>query len=131
MELRDVEKLKHAYERIRVLDGEIVEIEKMAMLISEKRTEIAMSFIVTDLDDKVKKKLRFDEDGSIVQEGRTGGLFDFMMPSTPKEEHSSDTVLRASISDTIALRLLGELYASKDAERKEILKYFRELEVKS
>ena len=134
MKLREVEKLKDAYERIRVLDGEIVEIEKMAMPISEKRTRIGLSLSVEDLEKK--QPVQFDEDGSLMSSGDSstwglGRMFAVNPFRTNVAKSSIDIMLSFNLSDTIALRLLGELYASKDAERKEILKYFRELGVKS
>ena len=134
MKLSEVEKLKEAYERIRVLDGEIVEIEKMAMFVSEKRTKIALTLSVEDTEKK--QPVQFDEDGSLMSSDGSntwglGRMFARNPFSTNDAKSSIDIMLSFNLSDTIALRLLGELYASKDAERKEILKFFREIGVKA
>lgn len=134
MKLSEVEKLKEAYERMRVLDGEIVEIEKMAMFVSEKRTKIALTLSVEDTEKK--QPVQFDEDGSLMSgDGSNtwwlGGMFARKPFSTNVAKSGIDIMLSFNLSDTIALRLLGELYASKDAERKEILKFFREIGVKA
>lgn len=134
MKLSEVEKLKEAYERIRVLDGEIVEIEKMAMFVSEKRTKIALTLSVEDTEKK--QPVQFDEDGSLMSSDGSntwglGGMFARNPFSTNVAKSGIDIMLSFNLSDTTALRLLGELYASKDAERKEILKFFREIGVKA
>jgi hypothetical protein len=137
MKLSEVEKLKDAYDRVRKLDGEILSIEKLALMVSEKRTEIKMSVTVDDLDEKAKGRVRFDEDGSIMGESSPmrwslTQMLAYASPTTPDPEASKTTTsIQFVIPDSLALRLLGELYASKDAERKEILKYFREIGVKA
>lgn len=131
MKLPQLKKAQKLFDRVQELDKEIIEIEKSADLIANKKTDIKLSLKVNDIEkvEQDKNKVHFDEDGSLscgdpadyMRRAMYGlPMFAFADPAKPKKEYTikQDCV----ISDNVALQVLGVLLADKMEARKLAIK---------
>lgn len=133
LNISQIERIQKIYERIVSLDKSINDLEKLAALVSEKRTEINVSLSVKDTEAAKKEatKVKFDDDGSIIKSGETtGGMFAsfaerYMMVYNPTSEKTDENSHTLSISwpipDKTAFRLMGMLMQEKKQEREHLL----------
>jgi hypothetical protein len=131
LNINQIEKIKKIYERVKSLDENIGELEKLAILVSDKQTEINVTLSVKDMGAMKKEttKVKFDEDGSIVTGGRISGLswiLDWNDRTCKKEDEEETDKYTSSISwavsDKSAFRLMGMLMQEKKQERDILLK---------
>jgi hypothetical protein len=131
MKLPQLKKAQKLFDRVQELDKEIIEIEKSADLIANKRTEIKLSLKVNDTEEKEKEKskVEFDEDGSIIQRMQEiqRGLFGYITMNSPGfscEKQKKEYTLKQDhvISDNVALQVLGVILADKMEARKLAIK---------
>lgn len=120
MKLTQLEKAQKLYDRVKELDGEIIEIEKLAQLIADKKTEIKLTLKINDLEekDKEKSKVAFDEDGSLIHGAYARSLMASMFTirlqgCDPEKEKKYTDKFDCDISDRITLQVLGVLLADK------------------
>lgn len=130
MKTNQFEKAQKLYLRVKELDGEIIEIEKAAELVANKKTEIKISLKVNDMEQKAseKNKVEIDEDGSLrLGSDHTvfvSSIFGFRMSGCSSDKPKKEYTLRQDhlISDTVAIQVLGVLLAEKLEARKLAIK---------
>jgi hypothetical protein len=140
--IRSILKIEAIFKRVQSLDKEIAQINKLAELVASKDTQISFNLIVLDKDEetKEKKKLQFDEDGSIILPGPEDvpQINPYTFPrmfgsivlhhgynSKPKEVKHKN-VLKEDISVSICLKVLGVLLSEKYDERKQLITQLEE-----
>lgn len=140
MKLTQLEKAQKLYARVKELDGEIIEVEKLAQLISSKKTSIKLSLKVNDLE-KVNDsdKVTLDEDGSLKYGSEASSMasrmFGLWMPSPfgsctdIAKKDAPDSQFKSEISDSVCLGILGVLLASKMEARELAIKALNKIGV--
>lgn len=139
MKLPQLKKAQKLFERIQELDKEIIEIEKSADLIANKKTDIKLTLKVNDQEEKVKdsEKVTLDEDGSLSF--GTGGymdhmrraLYGFSMLPPPSCNPKKECTIKQDyiLSDTVAIQVLGVILAEKLEARKLAIKALNKIGV--
>lgn len=123
MKISKFEKAQKIYERVQKLDGEIIDIERLAHICAEGHNEINLQIKIKNLSKANDKKVLFDCDGSLIDPNRqeTPGMFSFsfMLGSAdPKKKEDKYTDrLEEIISDEVTLQVLGVLILQKQQER--------------
>ena len=140
MDIKRLEKATKIYEQIKLLDAEIIEIDRFAMLIANGEIKSSFELKVDDIGSKKEdeNKVRFDSDGSIIntQQMQTM-MYNSIFPSwfqqidnstiKNKNEHS----LKYPISDHTTMSILGILLCEKQSKRKSLLNDLEQLGVNS
>lgn len=135
MKISQLPKATEILKDIQVLDKEIIEINRFAMLIANGNTKCSFELNVEDLDKKSKEesKVSFDEDGSLMHESplrhfqtimrgftvEYDPAYEFRSTSPFKKESTNS--LQKEISDTSSLQILGVLLEEKESKRKSLL----------
>lgn len=127
MKLTQLEKAKKLHDRLTELAGEIEQLQKTAVLIANKKSEIKFSLKVTDKE-KVsdKNKVTIDADGFMKRGGCSdhstfSGLWGFIDPTRKASSQKKvyDAEVKEIIPDNVALQVLGVILAGK-IEAKEL-----------
>ncbi len=130
MELKSIQKASKILERIKVLDEEIVEIDKFAnkLLNGGLDTKIKLSF------KKDKKnspgEVSIDADGSLVTGKKEAplGMFSGFFISSQSDKKDDDVLeFENCISEQTMLQALGLLVQVKNSEREEKLKQLQKM----
>jgi hypothetical protein len=134
MNVKQLQKASRILEKIKMLDEEIIQIDKQALLIANGEVKIELSLKVKDLakERKEAEKVQFDEDGSLIQ---GGGFYEMMrrsmgsgiMPayqisfggSDPKNEVKAESF--ETITERASLQILGVLLGEKQSKRLELI----------
>jgi hypothetical protein len=130
MNLKQLQKAQKLYDRIKELDAEIIEVEKVAQYLADKKTSVKFSVKVTDIEKiKEKDKVSLDADGSLIYGQRSPmDTYKFMfspfgLPScTPEKKEAPDASYKCDISDSVCLGVLGVVLASKMEARELAMK---------
>jgi hypothetical protein len=125
MNLSKLSKINEGFERLKVLDKEILAIERLANDIATKSVELELNLKCVKPEDKKEQVL--DSDGNLISGDRpysSSGLFGYMLYSEPKKPATNETTYLEYISDTTALQVLGVLIMQKQEQRNLILKTF-------
>lgn len=133
MELKSIKQANKILQKIESLTSEIIQIDKFAneLLQGSKDFKINLSFNSTI--EKRKKKLKLDEDGSIMNNHSADAdrysirfFYDFSKYAGVKTENKSETSLSMDVTEKILLQSVGLLIQNKTDEReKEIAKLQR------
>jgi hypothetical protein len=124
MNLSKLSKINEGFERLKVLDKEILAIERLANDIATKSVELELNLKCVKPEDKKEQVL--DSDGNLITGDRPSsgfGLFSYITYSEPKKP-TNETAYLEYISDTTALQVLGVLIMQKQEQRNLILKTF-------
>jgi hypothetical protein len=117
MNIKKLEKATKIYEQIKVLDAQIIEIDKFAMLVANSETKSSFELKCKDLGKKKdnEEKVGFDADGSLIK-GQTEGyrsMFDLWMPrlytTTADKKNENEIVLKNELSVNAVMSILGIL----------------------
>lgn len=128
MKIKELEKATGMLQDVKILDNEIIEIEKMAMLIANNDTESMFTLQVWDKDkeQEEKNKASFDEDGSLQVPGSSfadylmSGMLPFVTPKFDKNEHIS--TIKYDLSINASMQILGVLLWEKQNKRQNLIK---------
>lgn len=127
MHIKHLQKADTLLKRLQSLDKEIVQIEKYAFKIKDLHKDISLSLSHAKA---LEEKVIMDEDGSLPSSfsgGFMGGLIGIdwnrmrTQPTIPKEN------CEITITEVVALQVLGVLVAHKEAERMAIIKQLMEM----
>jgi hypothetical protein len=138
MKLTQLEKAKKLHGRLLELDVEILEMEKVAELIANKKTEIKISLKVDDVEtvEKEKNKVRIDADDSLDfgQSDFRKSMYSMWMPfggSCSDKPKKKEWTLKQdyTVPDNVALQVLGVLMAEKMHARELAIKALNKLGV--
>lgn len=134
MDLKELEKAQKLYARIKELDAEIIGVEKLANLVSSKKTSIKLSLIIEDLE-KIKDtdKVIIDGDGSLSIGMDFTGMFRFFQPSVlgnPKAVKDNNNAFESDLTDTVCMGVLGVILQSKIEARALAIKALNRIGVK-
>jgi hypothetical protein len=122
-----IEKAAKLYEKIKVLDNEIIAIDKMAQLFANEDAEAELKLKYVESKKEEKQNI-VDEDGSLSSIERmmrqmyrpmslTWGI-DYAKGCKPEDKQSYE----AKISNTAALQMLGILLGDKHQKRAQLIK---------
>lgn len=126
MKLKQLKKAADIFKEIEILDAEIVKIEKLFDMVSNKKTSCRLNITIEDLEDK--DKVQFDEDGSIIN-NNSNGTYTFNLLSwgsqkaTPTNIHSFENEL----NDLNTLELLAAIGKIKVATRTNYITQLKEI----
>lgn len=130
MELSKMDKVFRAYEEIKLLDAEIIELDKVAMQLANDDTEVSLDFKLTTFTEKKEETSVSLE--SIYDSYKTSlfnGLW-FQANSTTPENNKNNRVFSHSISTTNSLKILGILLSDKMEKRQKLLNKLSKFGVK-
>jgi hypothetical protein len=140
MNIQELERSQKIYAQIKDLDAEIIEIEKVAILVANGNAEVNLSLNVKDTTPKKEEseKVEFDEDGSfksslgsglnfrmgIISPWGTGeSLFEKVYgKSVIEKEDNSGSKLKACLSENLSLNVLAILLYDKQTRRAKLIK---------
>lgn len=136
MNIKNLGKATKLYEEVRVLDAEIIEIDKMAMIVAEGETK---SFFKLRIEDFIKKEEPvssiLDEDGSINADYFKKKIQKRLSPisffgcSNEEKKPKPGTILKSKLSETVTMQILGILLCEKQSLRNNLLKRIEKLGV--
>lgn len=139
MELSKLEKATKIFNAIKVLDAEIVELDKVAMIVANGGGESSFELTINGVIVKDEtEKVKFDEDGSLIlpkeNESPYRSIFlDFALPSyfrrDEKKEEKNKTVIKNSLSEKSTMLILGILLEEKKMKRNKYLKQLEKIGV--
>ncbi len=138
MEIKKLSKAARLLDQIKALDNEIIELDKIALIVVNDRTEINLNLSVKNLtkEDEDKIRVSFDTDGSLTSGGHSmDGLrywLESMNPSRlpqPKVNKNYE-MLNKIISPEDFLLVVQVLRASRMNERSLCFTKMAELGVK-
>lgn len=139
MNLKKLQKAAKIAEKIKALDAEIIELDKIAMKIANGDTKISFDLNVFAAVKEEPEKLQLDTDGSLpnyyksfMDKYMVSGFLGYGMmtpqSSSPTTQGITDT-LKSEISEGCALRILGLLLADKHYKREQLLLKLSEMGV--
>ena len=135
VKISQVDKIQRIYRQIQQLDKECIQLEKLGAEVSTDKCEIKFNLEVHNLTKDPKNRVKFDEDGSIVN-GDTNSyglrLYSMMMRSyAQKEEKESNSETISSIfSDVECLLIIGALLKIRYESREKLINQLKEIGVK-
>jgi len=144
MNLTKLEKASKILERVKVLDSQIIEIERFAMMVAEGLIKSGLELSIEGLKPKVKEKSDlFDGDGSLKNKYReeyesySDRMRSLMMPFLaesplikPLEKlNANKSILKAELSEKSTLRILGVIMGEKQALRQSLINQIERLGV--
>ena len=133
MELKNLEKSLKKLDKIKSLDAEIIELDKVAQIACQNDCKSTISLYVSNLSNKDKKQDVPTEDGSIksIQDELTQGwsfLLRGVSPlSSKSEKKSSDHELEYKISEGLLLTIVSVLVYDKKQERMKLINEIKDL----
>jgi hypothetical protein len=136
--LRSLEKANKILENVKELDRLIIQLERLAMILSNKKSSVKITLTVDDLEKEIKEPV-IDEDGSMIIRG-TDNLLKYL-----REQHERmmfrtvygscstppiikhDESLTQTITDTAGLGILGVLLGEYQSQRTQYLNQLQKL----
>lgn len=141
--LTSLEKANKILVKIKELDQDIIQLEGLAMILSNKKSSVKLTLEVTDLEKEDKKKKVLDEDGSINIRTLGEGLMEsFRQHQLSHLQMYGNQVsscygfkqeghkLNKTITDTAGLGILGVILGEYREERNQLLKQIQNLGIK-
>lgn len=134
MNLKQLGNSQKMYTDIKALDAEIVEIEKVAMLIADGKAVVKLTMDVTDTSKKPEVKKEdsdYESEVKRYQSFFTGGLlYPLTGSGSPKEEQKKpDNQLKSELSDNLSLNVLAVLLYDKQQKRLALLNKLKRIGV--
>jgi len=141
MEFKQLEKATIIYKDIQALDKEIIDIDRIAMLVANGEIKSTFELKIEDIGKKNEdsQKNSFDEDGSIVRNNyediHKRMLHSLSMPlfsfgcSETKKKNDNEHTLNNSLSENATLQILGILLCEKQEKRKMLISKLQKLGV--
>ena len=136
MDIKELGKASKLLDKLKVIDADIIEIEKIAQLLASGNSKQSMVLAVTDTSPETEpKKQVLDSDGSLTQpsmsvDGNTLTFSFFGLNSRPFPENRQDNrtkKLDVQLSDTTALQVWGVLLEQKLIARGDLIKKLENL----
>jgi len=140
MNIKQIEKANKILLDIKILDSEIIELEKFAMLIADGEVTIDFSLNVHDLKKKreQEEKISFDEDGSLIsalEKMRNrlsyyspfamGGLVEYQNADSKSHVKNLTNIL----NENEGLQVLGVLLGIKQQKRQRLIESLNKIGV--
>lgn len=126
MELKKIERATKIVERIKEIDIQISDIEKMAVKVAEGNSD--NNFVLNLLlPDKSEDKVQFDEDGSIMRNnpntmgGIMGMIFGAINGEPATKKHGDSISLSQPLTDIAILQILAVIISERQTERKKLI----------
>ena len=133
MDFKKLDKAKKIFEKIIVLDAEIIEIDKIANSVANEDVQVTLSLSVRNLSKDSSNSVGLDEDGSLVYGSMKwldyGSLFGFGSSSKKQKENKFTERIEKQVSESVSLNILGVLLAEKNLERDILIKELSKLGV--
>lgn len=137
MDIKQLEKASRLMDKLKTIDADIIEMEKIAHLLASGQSKQSMVLAVTDTSPETEpKKEVLDSDGSLntgnQSKGFLGSLFgvSFTIDHSISSNNTNDKrtkKLDVQLSDTTALQVLGVLMEQKLKARIEIIEKLKKL----
>ena len=126
MELTKVDKVFKVYEKVKVLDAEIIELDKVAMQLANDDTDVCLDFKITNFTPKKEEESTTIGLQSIFESYKRELSFSSLWgqpTSTTPEQNSNNntTVFNHQVSTNNALKILGLLLSDKLEKRERLL----------
>lgn len=126
------EKATIAFERIKQLDKQIIEIEKLAMLLADGSTKQSVSISIEDLSESEKGNI-LDKDESLIGSESISGISLWKVPYgsvlSIKEDNQNEHKLAEPTSEKVMLQILGVLLHEKINERNYLIKQLEKMDI--
>lgn len=131
MNFKKLEKAAAILKEIQALDSEIIEIDKLAMIVANGEVKCHFELNVEDISKKneVNNKVGFDEDGSLIagtasiyDQIRHAYTFHFNSCQPQNKIPKNDYSIEKDITENATLNILGVLLYEKKTRRDELLK---------
>ena len=126
IKIKDISKIQEIYNAIKSLDSEIIELEKLGMMVASEKTKSTVSISVENLSPiKKTKDDILDVDGSLkTNKQEVPGLFSlvwgFGEPSS-KNENKVLSQFNTCMNESETMLLIGTIISFKNEMRKRLL----------
>jgi len=131
MSIKKLEKATKILEKIKILDAEIIEIDKFAMFAANDEIKASFELKIDNIGKKKEdeNKVEFDSDGSLksgatdfyaemIRKYTSPLSFPFLTPmGNSTSDKKNEYALRADISENTTLNILGLLLCDKQRKR--------------
>lgn len=123
--IKQIEKIAKAYEQIKKLDAEILQLDKMAMKLADGVGDLTVRITFNEPE---KDGVKFDEDGSILPQNTFNGFMQggfvpsFMQSIYGIQAEKKDDGYSEKLDENTALNFLGMLISTKMQLRNELIK---------
>lgn len=130
MNITKLEKATKIYEQIKILDSQIIQIDKFAMLVANGEIKSSFELKIEDIGKKKEdeEKISFDEDGSLIKgvPNSSRSIFSawgFVIPFSSNEikVNENEYFLKNELSINATMSILGVLLYEKQAQRQLLL----------
>lgn len=128
MNLRNLEQATAVLAKIKVLDAEIIELDKFAMMIANGEIKSSFDLKLLDLEkqEKEENKQVLDEDGSIIKMKYSDFLpltFNWSAgASSVPAKNPNEHTLSNDLSELVALQVMGVMLCDKQEKRTKLIK---------
>lgn len=135
MDIKKFEKATKILEQIKLLDSQIIEIDKFAMMVANGETKSSFQLICEDLEKKEQddEKVEFDSDGSLIKGAglEYKSMFELFMPrfKTTNPKKDNEVVLKNELSVNVVMSILGILLYDKRNQREILIQNIKNLGV--
>ncbi len=125
MDIKKLEKAAKIYGQIKILDAQIIDIDKFAMTVANNETKSSFELRCEDLSKKKEdeEKINFDDDGSIIKKHSESykSVFDLWTPrlysQSVEDKNDNEIILKNELSVNAVMAILGVLLHEKQAQR--------------
>lgn len=136
MNIKKLEKATNIYKKIKILDAQIIEIDKFAMLVANSETKSSFELKCEDLgkNEEDEQKIQFDDDGSLIKgiSDVPKSLFDLWMPRyslSSENKKENVTILKNELSENAVMSILGVLLYEKNAQIQVLMTQLKDIGV--
>ena len=134
MQISKVQKAAKIIEKIKAIDAEIIEIDRIAMLVANGNSENSFDLIIKEIKqpDEDKNPV-LDADGSLINQEKPKSLFEqyalgWLNPivAEPKKDENI-TIFKNLLSEKSTLLILGVLLEEKHSKRQSYVKSLQKI----
>lgn len=137
MNLKTIAKIQATVDRLKVLDAEIISLDKLGMQLADRSHECKVKFSVKDLaPPQPEKQAVLDEDGSLKKEGSIdiaasyfSNFYGYGLSQKLKKEDKDKTLVDFDLTDNELLQVIAFLINTRQAERTQYLDALEKLGV--
>lgn len=127
MHIKHVEKVSQLFERLKTLDAQIIQLDRIGFLIADGDTELNLTLLCVDLRKKAEEEATKKKEGTYAGLGNPWMLGIY---SHREETPESSNVYQHGLTEEAALHLVHVLVWQLSCERNNIIKELQTIGVK-
>ena len=132
MNIKKLEKATKIFEQIKVLDAQIIEIDRFAMLVANGEIKSSFELKVEDIGKKKEdeEKVSFDADGSLIKGDSIpeysfrinwGSIIPCGLTGSSDKKNKNEHLYKTELSENGTMQILGILLYEKQQQRQALI----------